>query len=98
MTIMKYKKGDTRRGCLPFVLPEGFRKCPQYFCGEVCDRMRKRRNLWERQELRKRNMSEVRIKIRKLQDNGSTFRANPETLYLGGIGSAQVDRLRFELP
>lgn len=37
-------------------------------------------------------MSEVVIKIRKLQDNGSTFRANPETLYLGGIGSAQVDR------
>lgn len=76
----------------------GFCKCPQYFCGEKCDRLGERRNLWERQELRKKNMSEVVIKIRKLQDNGSTFRANPETLYLGGIGSAQVDRLRFELP
>lgn len=43
-------------------------------------------------------MSEVSIRIRKLQDNGSTFRANPETLYLGGVGSAKVDRLRFEVP
>ena len=33
-------------------------------------------------------MSQLDIKIRKLQDNGSTFRANMETLYLGGVRSA----------
>ena len=43
-------------------------------------------------------MSELNIKIRKLQDNGSTFRATPETLYMGGVGSARVDTLRFEVP
>lgn len=43
-------------------------------------------------------MSELNIKIRKLQDNGSTFRSNPETLYLGGVGSAKVDQLHFEVP
>ena len=43
-------------------------------------------------------MSQLDIKIRKLQDNGSTFRANIETLYLGGVRSAEVDELRFELP
>lgn len=43
-------------------------------------------------------MSQLDIKIRKLQDNGSTFRANIETLYLGGMRSAKVDELRFELP
>lgn len=43
-------------------------------------------------------MSKLDIKIRKLQDNGSTFRANIETLYLGGVRSAKVDELRFELP
>ena len=43
-------------------------------------------------------MSQLDIKIRKLQDNGSTFRANIETLYLGGVRSAKVDELRFELP
>lgn len=43
-------------------------------------------------------MSELNIKIRKLQDNGSTFKSNPETLYLGGVGSAKVDRLCFEVP
>ena len=43
-------------------------------------------------------MSQLDIKIRKLQDNGSTFRANMETLYLGGVRSAKVDELRFELP
>ena len=43
-------------------------------------------------------MSQLDIKIRKLQDNGSTFRANSETLYLGGVRSAKVDELRFELP
>lgn len=42
-------------------------------------------------------MSQLDIKIRKLQDNGSTFRANIETLYLGGVRSAKVDELRFEL-
>ena len=43
-------------------------------------------------------MSQLDIKIRKLQDNGSTFRANIETLYLGGVRSAKVDELRFDLP
>lgn len=43
-------------------------------------------------------MSKLDIKIRKLQDNGSTFRANIETLYLGGVRSAKVDRLHFEVP
>lgn len=43
-------------------------------------------------------MNELNIKIRKLQDNGSTFRATPETLYMGGVGSARVDTLRFEVP
>lgn len=43
-------------------------------------------------------MSQLDIKIRKLQDNGSTFRANIETLYMGGVRSAKVDELRFELP
>lgn len=43
-------------------------------------------------------MSELNIRIRKLQDNGSTFRATPETLYMGGVGSARVDTLRFEVP
>lgn len=43
-------------------------------------------------------MNQLDIKIRKLQDNGSTFRANIETLYLGGVRSAKVDELRFELP
>lgn len=43
-------------------------------------------------------MSQLDIKIRKLQGNGSTFRANIETLYLGGVRSAKVDELRFELP
>ena len=43
-------------------------------------------------------MSQLDIKIRKLQDNGSTFRANIETLYLGGVRSAKVDELRVELP
>lgn len=43
-------------------------------------------------------MSELNIKIRKLQDNGSTFKSNPETLYLGGMRSAKVDRLHFEVP
>lgn len=43
-------------------------------------------------------MSQLDIKIRKLQDNGSTFRANIETLYLGGVRSAKVDEFRFELP
>lgn len=43
-------------------------------------------------------VSQLDIKIRKLQDNGSTFRANIETLYLGGVRSAKVDELRFELP
>lgn len=43
-------------------------------------------------------MSELNIRIRKLQDNGSTFRATPETLYMGGVGSAKVDTLRFEVP
>lgn len=43
-------------------------------------------------------MSELNIRIRKLQDNGSTFRATPETLYMGGVGSAKVDALRFEVP
>lgn len=43
-------------------------------------------------------MSELNIKIRKLQDNGSTFKSNPDTLYLGGVGSAKVDRLCFEVP
>ena len=43
-------------------------------------------------------MSEMNIRIRKLQDNGSTFRATPETLYMGGVGSARVDTLRFEVP
>lgn len=43
-------------------------------------------------------MSELNIKVRKLQDNGSTFRVNPETLYLGGVRSEKVDTLRFALP
>lgn len=43
-------------------------------------------------------MSQLDIKIRKLQDNGATFRANIETLYLGGVRSAKVDRLHFEVP
>ena len=43
-------------------------------------------------------MSELNIKIRKVQDNGSAFKANPDTLYLGGMRSAKVDRLRFEVP
>ena len=43
-------------------------------------------------------VSQLDIKIRKLQDNGSTFRANIETLYLGGVRSAKVDRLHFEVP
>ena len=43
-------------------------------------------------------MSELNIRIRKLQDNGSTFRTTPETLYMGGVGSAKVDTLRFEVP
>ena len=43
-------------------------------------------------------VSQLDIKIRKLQDNGSTFRANIEMLYLGGVRSAKVDELRFELP
>lgn len=43
-------------------------------------------------------MNQLDIKIRKLQDNGSTFRANIETLYLGGVRSAKVDRLHFEVP
>ena len=47
---------------------------------------------------RSADMSELNIKVRKLQDNGSTFRVNPETLYLGGVWSAKVDTLRFALP
>ena len=43
-------------------------------------------------------MSELNIKVRKLQDNGSTFKTNPDTLYLGGVRSAKVDRLCFEVP
>ena len=43
-------------------------------------------------------MSELDIRIRKVQDNGTTFKANPATLQLGGIRSAKVDTLRFELP
>lgn len=43
-------------------------------------------------------MSELNIKIRKSQDNGSTFRATPDTLYMGGVGSAKVDTLHFEVP
>lgn len=43
-------------------------------------------------------MSELNIKIRKVQDNGSAFKANPDTLYLGGMRSAKVDRLHFEVP
>ena len=43
-------------------------------------------------------MSELNIKIRKLQDNGSTFRATPESLYMGGVGSAKVDTLYFDVP
>lgn len=43
-------------------------------------------------------MSKLNIHIRKLQDNGSTFRATPETLYMGGVGSARVDTLHFEVP
>ena len=39
-------------------------------------------------------VSQLDIKIRKLQDNGSTIRANIETLYLGGVRSAKVDELR----
>ena len=40
-------------------------------------------------------MSELNIKS---QDNGSTFRATPDTLYMGGVGSAKVDTLHFEVP
>ncbi len=43
-------------------------------------------------------MSELSIKVRKSQDNGSTFRATPDTLYMGGVGSAKVDTLHFEVP
>lgn len=43
-------------------------------------------------------MSELNIKIRKSQDNGSTFRATSDTLYMGGVGSAKVDTLHFEVP
>lgn len=43
-------------------------------------------------------MSELNIKIRRLQDNGSTFRATPESLYMGGVGSAKVDTLCFDVP
>lgn len=43
-------------------------------------------------------MSELNIKIRKMQDNGSTFRATPESLYMGGVGSAKVDTLCFDVP
>ena len=43
-------------------------------------------------------MSELNIKIRKVQDNGSAYKANPDTLYPGGMRSAKVDRLRFEVP
>ena len=43
-------------------------------------------------------MSELNIKVRKSQDNGSTFRATPDTLYMGGVGSAKVDTLHFEAP
>lgn len=43
-------------------------------------------------------MSELNIKVRKSQDNGSTFRATPDTLYMGGVGSAKVDTLHFEVP
>nr|DAZ72561.1 MAG TPA: hypothetical protein [Caudoviricetes sp.] len=36
MTIMKYKKGGTRRGCLPFVRPEGILQMSAVFLwGEV---------------------------------------------------------------
>lgn len=42
-------------------------------------------------------MSELNIKVRKSQDNGSTFRATPDTLYMGGVGSAKVDTLYFEV-
>lgn len=42
-------------------------------------------------------MSELNIKVRKSQDNGSTFRATPDTLYMGGVGSAKVDTLHFEV-
>ena len=40
-------------------------------------------------------MSKLNIKS---QDNGSTFRATPDTLYMGGVGSAKVDTLHFEVP
>lgn len=43
-------------------------------------------------------MSELNIKVRKSQDNGSTFRATPDALYMGGVGSAKVDTLHFEVP
>lgn len=43
-------------------------------------------------------MSALNIKIRKLQDNGSTFRTTPESLYMGGVGSAKVDTLCFDVP
>ena len=43
-------------------------------------------------------MSELSIRVRKLQDNGSSFRATPDNLYLGGVRSARVDKLKFELP
>lgn len=47
---------------------------------------------------RRENVSELNIRIRKLQDNGSTFRATPESLYMGGVGSARVDTLCFDVP
>ena len=43
-------------------------------------------------------MSELSIRVRKQQDNGSSFRATPDNLYLGGVRSAKVDKLKFELP
>lgn len=43
-------------------------------------------------------MSELKIKISAAQDKGTTFRAQPENLYVGGVGMAKVDRLVFDMP
>ena len=40
------------------------------------------------------------MKVRVVKDHfcGTGWRAEPETLYLGGVGAVYVEKLEFELP
>jgi hypothetical protein len=40
----------------------------------------------------------VKVKVVKDHFCGTGWRAEPETLYLGGVGAVYVEKLEFELP